>query len=515
MKNRWVDAFLWAMGGMVLLIGGLSLRWRMDFDTPLLLYLGRLISWGEVPYRDFFDVNLPGTYLINYLVVRFLGTGDLAVRIADLGILTAVCGITAAALCRLEKRVAAAAGIVFALLYLSYGTLFTLQRDFLLLLPLATAIYCLLVPEKWFRPGWGLGVGLCFGFIAVIKPQACLALPVFGLAGVLSPEPEVEGYRSRKNVGVWVSAVVIGFMLPLMVSWVYLRASGGLQPFLDIVNGYWPLFADLSGDQRVLAGLESRLMYRVHRFEEELGGLLLLLPGLYGAWIGWEVGRERPRVRRAVILFLGLAAANALSVFLVGRFWAYHWIPCWFSLSVLSAFSLLPHALRGRSMLIFFIFAVQLMLPFLPRVYGDLRFGHVIAPKNGRVDEIAAFLKERLVPGDTVQPLDWTEGSLNAMLAVDARLATSFAYTYQFQHHVSTPYVRALRGRFLEELNAAQPRFVIETHSIWWILRGPDTSPEFPRLRNLLEERYQPVLQGDGFTIHALREGAASDWLDH
>ena len=49
-----------------------SLQWRMVHDSPIMMYLTFLIDHEHyVPYRDFFDMNMPGTYLVNLLIALF------------------------------------------------------------------------------------------------------------------------------------------------------------------------------------------------------------------------------------------------------------------------------------------------------------------------------------------------------------------------------------------------------------------------------------------------------------
>jgi hypothetical protein len=56
-----------------------SYRWEYEHDSPLLQYTGLLISkFGMVPYRDFFETNMPGPFLFHAAIVRFLGTGNLS-----------------------------------------------------------------------------------------------------------------------------------------------------------------------------------------------------------------------------------------------------------------------------------------------------------------------------------------------------------------------------------------------------------------------------------------------------
>src|SRR5262249_62428749 len=47
-------------------------------------YVAWRLTDGAVPYRDLFDMNFPGVYLLHLFVVRALGPGDLAWRIFDL-----------------------------------------------------------------------------------------------------------------------------------------------------------------------------------------------------------------------------------------------------------------------------------------------------------------------------------------------------------------------------------------------------------------------------------------------
>ena len=66
-----------------------SLTWPLVHDGPLMHYVAQRIRAGAVPYRDVFDMNFPGVYLVHLLVVRVLGVGDLAWRLFDLGWLAA------------------------------------------------------------------------------------------------------------------------------------------------------------------------------------------------------------------------------------------------------------------------------------------------------------------------------------------------------------------------------------------------------------------------------------------
>src|SRR5260370_30009121 len=72
-----------------------SRTWPLIHDAPLMHYVAWRIQHGAVPYRDVFDMNAPGPYLIHLLLLRTLGGGDLAWRIFDLGWLALPCWVVA------------------------------------------------------------------------------------------------------------------------------------------------------------------------------------------------------------------------------------------------------------------------------------------------------------------------------------------------------------------------------------------------------------------------------------
>ena len=92
------------------------------------------------------------------------------------------------------------------------------------------------------------------------------------------------------------------------------------------------------------------------------------------------------------------------------------------------------------------------------------------------------------------------------MLETRAPLATKYVFDFYFYHHVSTPYIQNLRADFMDELQAANPRFIVEVIAVdkpW--LTGPDTSREFPELRAFLKENYSVTILEDDYIIYEKR----------
>src|SRR6516225_7321270 len=72
-------------GGVIAVVAaGFSLSWPLIHDSPIMRYIAWTIKDGAVPYRDIFDVNFPGTYLVHMLVLSIPGDIDVLWRVFDL-----------------------------------------------------------------------------------------------------------------------------------------------------------------------------------------------------------------------------------------------------------------------------------------------------------------------------------------------------------------------------------------------------------------------------------------------
>ena len=69
--------------GLAALTAALAWRsrgWPLIHDAPLMHYVAWRIGRGAVPYRDLFDMNFPGVYLLHMLALRLFGAGCLGVQ---------------------------------------------------------------------------------------------------------------------------------------------------------------------------------------------------------------------------------------------------------------------------------------------------------------------------------------------------------------------------------------------------------------------------------------------------
>jgi len=501
--------------GIFLLLTFNSLTWRMEHDTPLLHYAAYLIEkYDFVPYRDIFETSLPGTFFFHYAIGTLFGYGDLAFRIVDLTLLAALLLATYLFMSRFGRLPAIWAVILFGLVYLSKGQTMSLQRDYIGILPIAFSL--LAIPAKT-NTNVGVGrfvvVGLLIGCAAMIKPHLGLGLPVIFWA-LLSIRWNSKAW-SLMDFFYCACATAISFLLPLIISVIWLASQSALDAFTDIVVNYLPMHSKLTGGQERISHADH-IIYLVEQTIHFGGYAALGVAALFGYNQVAKTNNDNEETAIPTILLMLCTMAYAIYPTIAGKFWGYHYMPLAYFVTISTALSFYAWSDRTKvsplSQTRIILPIVTVLLAFtldgtLPRaadmLVKDFRLGPEIhAPKNGRVDEMADWLKSRLRPGDTVQPLDWTGGSIHAMLIAHARLATRFMYDYHFYHEVSSDYTQKLRGQFIKQLSQAMPRFIIEVETRKPWVSGLDTTREFPELKIFLSSYYEIGFHGDGYLIY-------------
>jgi len=511
-QSKLVRAVLTLMTASLIIIAIQSLQWRMQHDSPQFLYSAYLMDqFGYIPYRDFGDMNMPGCHILTLLLTKVFGYDDFGFRCSDLFCLAAILILTAVWTRRFGRYAAWFSVVAFGLIYLSQGSIASMQRDYLMLLPVSLSLVWLLSHDNAPKLTTSFITGVLFGFCFLIKPTAAIGLPC--LVGYQIAETRaLEASQTS-----WVctlfsmaSFAFLGFAIPIAAMVWKLSLDGSLNDFLEIANNYWPLYNAISGEHVVMSKLHTLIIYRVSGYFQFGGFSLLLFPALLGVFITLVGSGFDNTQRRVVVLISSLAVAYSLHALMGGKFWPYHWIMFVYFVVVLGSLCLVsPTGSRNGALVLFPVFTLLIAVtPYAQPPYEFLSAftkKGIPVPKGGRVDRIADYLKTHMKPGETVQPLDWTGGAIQAMLVARARLATTFLCDPQFYHHVSQPFIQGLRNRFVRELKAARPRFIIEvvTDKPW--VSGPDTTREFPELQNLMKSQYIVALKGDGYNIYEKR----------
>jgi hypothetical protein len=469
-----------AGAAVVLWLVGRSVTWPVVHDVPLMHYVAWRISEGAVPYRDVFDMNFPGVYLLHLLVVRVLGTGDLAWRVFDLAWLGALALGAAVFAVPWGRAAAAAVVMLLALYHLSGGAWQAGQRDFLLCPFLVAGA---LGVVRWMESGrrsalaWG---GVALGASMTIKPHTLV------LTAALGVMVTVAAWRVGGGVTPLACFAAGVAVAPLaVVGW--LAVAGALPAWRAIVFDYLlPLYSRLgrTADWNV---------YRPYVWIPIGAGALLSAAAALAA--------RRFGARHAVAV---LGVVYGIVHFVAqGKGWEYHLYPlATFALVLLVAE--LPAAPRRwrvaalpvvLSVVITFVLLADKALAVSPAGWER--------EKADSARRLAAEIAPMLAPGDTVQVFDTTEGGVHALLRLGVREPTRFLYDFHFFHDTEHPTIRALRAELLRDLDARPPALIV-LFERGWPAGGYERFDTFPGLAERLV-RYDLVQAGPGYRIHAQR----------
>ena len=214
-----------------------SRTWGIVWDAAFWHYGAWLITEGFVPYRDFFDICFPGTYLIHLFVITCIGDADIHWRIFDLLCLAAIALLILIYLRPFGWLAGWLAALIFAGFHLYNGPLYVGQRDYILLVFVLGAFCCL--ARHMERQGGIVPVavaGLLLGFAASIKPHCVLLGLLFFIIIIVHALWKGNGWLKYSLVFGLSSIVVPAFLI------VWLWLSGGLPFFLDILFEYLLVF---------------------------------------------------------------------------------------------------------------------------------------------------------------------------------------------------------------------------------------------------------------------------------
>lgn len=505
------------MGACALMALG-SWSWRVNHDFALLSYTGYLIDrHGAVPYRDIFETSMPGTFVFHALLERLMGHSDTAFRVTNLLVLAGLNMITCRVLAPCGLRVCLWAITLFDVIYLSLGQQVALQRDYLGVIPVAAALAWLpRSASDTSRLRDVAAVGFLMGLASTFKPHLAIAWPLFLWLQVAS-RTRTSLWREGLSCGAMSLAMLL---LPWVVALWWLWTHGALQDFGEVLFDYLPLHNAFNGEHVVMTSRE-RLAYL---FVEgcRLGGCgATFFVGLLACAHAYQRNSTSRQLKPLVICVAGCILAYAVYPVIAGKFWAYHYLPLVYFISLGMALVFMSDTMQAHDpegglvlariatvLITALAVTLQSILPAsLNRAALDIqsmRQGHERhAPADGRADEIAQFLRANLRPGDTVQPLDWTGGVILGLLLAEVPLATRYMYDYHFYHHVSSAQNQKMRADFLHRLDAAKPRFVIEVpgkEKPW--VSGADTSDSFEALRAWLVKDYRVRVQRHGYVIY-------------
>ncbi len=490
---------LW-IAALAILVGVYSyllLQWPMLRDAQFLHYIAYLVNEHHfVLYQDIVETSWFGTFLFHMCIGKFFGYTSFAFRLADCVWLALLIIITVQVLRKLDNWLAWIGSLSAALAYLHYGPANTLQRDYILLLPIMLALL-ISMHTPWSGNMRAFLIGMCFGAAASIKPHAIIGFPVvlFLLRSQLSDKP------------CWLALIsyfFLGASSLFALGLLWLTYCGGLAGFLDITLHYLPLYQELDGGNSIPSS-ETRWKDALHwwRYFLWTWPYVILIAATYAFF-----NTHTKSLQRALIFSLvALALCYNIYPLLAGKFWDYHWIPyTYFSVLATSCLLLPPKSYSFSRVIISFftgiIFLYVMYGQYLPGrgIDDQIRRHPNISINQTQHEKIAQFIHQHLQPGEKIQAID--EGGLTPLylLKAQAVLATPYLSSIMFLHHINSPYVMHAQRDFLHRLTTNPPKlfFVMADFAK---PSGANTLQEVPGIKQLLQQSYEKIWETPSFTF--------------
>ena len=212
------------LGSVLWFIVG-SVRWPMTGDASILRYVNLLLAHGWAPYREIADINLPGAYALDWIVLHTLGPGDLAWRAYDFALLA----LAAFAMHRITHPSGWFAGLwawsLFALIHGRDGLIQAGQRDLAVAVLLLWGAVALLGNPVTSGPIRVFLFGLAVGAATTVKPSAVVFILL--VVPVLLPR-----CRSGMSISRLLFAALLGLLLPVLAATLWLIHQNALAAFL-------------------------------------------------------------------------------------------------------------------------------------------------------------------------------------------------------------------------------------------------------------------------------------------
>ena len=424
-----------------------SRRWPLFHDAAIMHYVVFLMDHGWRPYVDIVDINMPGSYMVEWFAVHTFGLGSVAWRLFDLATMAVVL-ISAVLIASKQDRLAGLlGGMAILLFHLSNGPADVGERDWNLMVFLLAgfAVYVLALRRR--QPRLFFVFAALSGFAAAIKP------PAFPFPFALLLLAGLHLRRDRQPLRPWLLAAFAGACVPAAAVCLFLWHYHAFAAFLGIARGLVPFYA-VNGN--------LPLPYLLH----VALGIYLLGIALIAAWVCWvQAGWRRWNTQA---LLLGILFGGFL--FLSQRKgWQQHKATLFAFLLLWITMEFAPglRAVASRSR---FASAAGLGLLTLLLVTWTLPVRNFPFFVPG-----AAAIEADLQPIGTqaltrnVQCVEMVSGCIHALY--DLRLQPSTGFLFDSFLFTPSPdaAVQTLRSRFLTELTQQPPAILIVGASDWGV----------------------------------------------
>jgi len=445
-----------------------TIRWPWMWDDQVFHYDVFLMKHGKVPYRDIYDINMPGCFLMERWAIAVFGGGDLGWRIYEFVLLGALT-VSSIIIARPYDWLAGLfSGVTFAVLHGVDGGAMAVERDEVVtvLLMVSFALLCMAV-----RNGRLLPMpfsGFIAGIAMSIKPTAApfaLLLLVLLFVGARAHGRTPARFLTYGLAGFGVAlAILISFMLP-----------DSLRPFIALQRTLVPYYANLG---------HATWAYLIQNALPLSCAILFSAALLLALWNRSSQEWELWGIRAGVLL-------GAVSYFVQRKGYTYHRYPflvfglLWAGIEL----GIAMRSTRPRKVVGAVALAIA-VLGMLPRNVNLLR--HSRHDANPLADQLQVDL--RALGGSAlqnqVQCLDVVTGCYSALYRLGLVQSTGWMGDIQWFAPNDGPVQQHYRQIFWDQIHQNPPKVMVLSSEWFGKVYSFDKLNTWPEFRDYLNSAY-------------------------
>lgn len=494
----WLTAITAAFTTIALL--WLSRYQPIEMDLAMMHYTAFLINEKNLLlYRDIFENNLPGPFLFHSLIGNFFGYKAQPVRFLDAGVLFCIFFLSWKIISPISKPSAILAPSLFAAVYFLGGTIAAFQRDYIAIVPIASAL-ALVSGRQIYPTRDALLIGALSGLACGFKPNFIVVLPALYWLLLLKIPGDFFG-KIKKTILPTGMAFTVLFLIPF--AWALNHAD--LHELVEIYKTYTPVYVSSRTDLYQYANQKEQLLDLFRMQASHLTKLAVIsIPGILWTWRQQRQNSQSLKILGALSL---ITFAIAWHEVIAGKFWFAHLLPPYF-FGIL-CFSLLLTPVRPDAAIIEKCLYICLVIAVCSTsiaagFYSTQKLydaGYTADNRDIRSKKIARFLEKNLRPGDKVQSLDGSGDGQGGLLLAKATTATRFVEDIPLYMQPDAAATKGFRHEFIETLSHDPPKFFVYIHNFFHPAGG-NRLKEFKELNDFIEKNYDVAEIEDGeYTI--------------
>ena len=457
-----------------------TIHWQWMWDTQVMHYIVLLLNHGKVPYKDIYDINMPGAYLTERWAIGIFGGGDLGWRLYEFTLLGSMTGAMIVIALPYDWLAGLFAGVLFSLQVGSMGPWQAAERDEVMTVLIFIGYAFLMIAVRKARPALMLPFGLAMGLAILIKPT------VFPFALCVLLFPFFVLRRQSKSPTAHILFALAGFAIALGILLDFLLPQHAFGPFFFILSKLVPYYSSLA--HPTLWVLIRRSIPQAFRVYFPLALLLAIAGrGRVGRCkvADWTLNWEMWAVRAGVLF-------GGISYFIQHKGYDYHRIALvcfgllWIGLEFTAAMK--DRGWRRNAGVAGMAFGVLFMVPFNA---WKVHESHEINAAVPVLEQDLVRLGGDQLQGK-VQCLDLVGGCYSALYRLGLMQSTGFTGDLQFFGPDDGKVVPYYRKIFLDEIHQ-KPPIVILLSNEWYqessfSFNKLNTWPEF---RDYLNSAYR------------------------